>query len=66
MVIPFLAKSEGVGKHSHSRNDVELHVEQPASLLPSVDNDSDVVLVALFPGADGGGRKEDEVILAGC
>ena len=69
LVVLFLAKSEGVGERSLSRNDVELHVdavEQLSSSLPSVDDDDKVqiAVVASFPGADGGGRKEDGLTLA--
>ena len=64
LIVLFLAKSEGVGKLSLSRNDVELHLDavELSSSLPSVDKDRNVQIVVAtspFPGADRGGRKWD-------
>ena len=51
MVILFVAKSEGVGERSLSKNDDELLVEQFSSPLLSLDDDGKIVVVASFPGA---------------
>ena len=69
MVVLFLTKSEGVSEYSLFRNDIELHIdaaEQLSSSLPSVDDDGkgQIIVVASFPSAEGGCRKEGRLTLA--